>query len=404
MLKLIHTSDWHLGATLHDAPRQEEHARFLTWLTDTIEAEHIDALVVAGDVFDRRQPSNEALAQYYRFLVGLTRTRLARVIVVGGNHDSPSQLDAPREVLAALDVTVVGGWEEGDLDRHLVALPNPDGQVEAVVLAVPYVHEWALGVRTTGLQSAELRTALTERFSDLYTRLCDRAEARYPGATLVATGHLTAVAADKGDVPREMPLLGTIEGLQASIFDPRLAYVALGHIHRPMPVPGTRARYSGSPIAIGPREARVDRRVVEVSVEGGSVQVRSLPVPRFRGLVALSGPLSEVQTSLATLTWDEPLPPYVSVEVLTDRHVPGTGKVLQQSLDRAGSPQTGRPELVHWRETNTGKGAPVEAAVRLGELSIEEVFQRLCAQRGEPVDEPLLGALREAIEASGVDA
>lgn len=402
MLRLIHTSDWHLGATLHGASRQAEHELFFQWLMTAIDAEQIDVLVIAGDIFDRSQPANEALAQYYRALVDLSRTRLSQVIIVGGNHDSPSQLDAPRQVLAALEVTVIGGWNADDQDRHVVALRSSGGQAVAVVLAVPYVHEYALGLRTTGLSRAELAAALAERFTALYTGLCDRAEALHPGLPLLATGHLTALGSDTADAPRDIHLVGTIGGLPSAIFDPRLRYVALGHIHRPMPVASSVACYSGSPVPVAQAEAAVRRRVVLVEVAGDKVQQRSLPVPLFRDLRALVGTLPEVQTQLTALTWTEALPPYVTVEVLTEGHVPGTGQRLRERLAAAFPPGQPGPELIHWHETNTAeRTADAAPTVRLADLGIEQVFVRLCQQRGEPVTDDLLGALREALDRAG---
>lgn len=403
MLKLLHTSDWHLGATLHDASRQAEHELFFQWLLTTIEDEQIDVLVVAGDIFDRSQPSNEALAQYYQLLVALSHTALSQVIIVGGNHDSPTQLDAPRAVLAALDVTVVGGWNGAEPDRHLVPLRDRQGSVAAVALAVPYVHEWALGLRTTGLDRTQIRAELSDRFGALYSDLCDRAHKLHPRLPLVATGHLTATGTERGDAPRDIHLVGSIGGLPATIFDPRLAYVALGHIHRPMPVTGSVARYSGSPIPIGPGETAVGRRVVVVELDDASVRTRSLAVPRFRTLVDVVGPLDAVLTQLAELQWTEPLPPFVMVEVQTEGHVPGVGLRLREGLAEAFEDAAMRPSLIHWHATNISARSEEEAAPpALDSLSIEDVFLRLCNQRGEQVDDDLLGALREAIEAAEV--
>ena len=104
-MRLLHTSDWHLGHTLHEAPREEEHAAFLAWLVATIGERDVDALLVTGDVFDSSNPPASAQRSWYRFLVAAGQCRPGlQVVAIAGNHDSAARLDAPREVLAALDV------------------------------------------------------------------------------------------------------------------------------------------------------------------------------------------------------------------------------------------------------------------------------------------------------------
>src|SRR5688572_7407237 len=144
-MRLLHTSDWHLGHTLYDTSREAEHAAFLEWLLDTLEAHKVDALLVAGDIFDTANPSAEAQASWYRF-VAQARIRCPKldVVVIGGNHDSAARLDAPDPLFAALDVRVVGGLPKArgsvDLERLLVPLKNAQGKVGAWVAAVPYLR------------------------------------------------------------------------------------------------------------------------------------------------------------------------------------------------------------------------------------------------------------------------
>ncbi|HQP35447.1 MAG TPA: exonuclease subunit SbcD, partial [Polyangiaceae bacterium] len=233
MTRILHTSDWHLGATLEGASRDEEHERFLAWLETTLANERVEVLVIAGDVFDQSQPSAEAQRMYYRFLhrVGLGGL-VRKVVVVGGNHDSASRLDAPAELLAGLDVHVVGGLQAdpSTWDRCLCPLRNQRGEIDAVVAAVPFVHEYRLGVRTVLREPAEVRASFRQEFSKLYRELTDRALTMSNGAPVIATGHLACTAQgaslEKGDTPFEVHMIGLIGALDPSIFDPRIAYVA----------------------------------------------------------------------------------------------------------------------------------------------------------------------------------
>ena len=138
-MKFLHTSDWHLGRSLYGRKRYEEFTAFLDWLTQTIEDEKIDALLVAGDVFDTSTPSNRAQELYYRFLCRVAASCCRHVVVVAGNHDSPSFLNAPKELLRALNVYVVGSMTEALEDEVFVL--QVDDKPEAIVCAVPYLRD-----------------------------------------------------------------------------------------------------------------------------------------------------------------------------------------------------------------------------------------------------------------------
>jgi DNA repair protein SbcD/Mre11 len=139
-MKFLHTSDWHLGRSLYDRKRYEESERFLAWLTDLIIKEQISLLLVAGDVFDSTLPSHRAQELYYRFLTGLLKSPCRHVVIIGGNHDSPTLLNAPGELLKVLNIHVIGSATEHPEDE-VITLKNSSGAAEAVVCAVPYLKD-----------------------------------------------------------------------------------------------------------------------------------------------------------------------------------------------------------------------------------------------------------------------
>ncbi len=328
-LQILHTSDWHLGSSLESASRDDEHRRFLEWLLVTLRDEAIDVLVLAGDVFHYAQPSAEAQRLYYGFLARIgAETQVRKIVVIGGNHDSASRLDAPREVLDALRIHVVGGLvgDSTTWERCLCPIERPGGGVDAVVLAVPFVHEFRLGIRTTGRSPEEITADFREAFRRLYTDLADLAEKRWPGAPLLATGHMTCVGAEMGEYGTEIHQVGTIGGLPGDIFDPRLEYIALGHIHRMFPVEGTRARYSGSPLAMNVIEARSPRFVIRVELDEGlpagqRATTHKIPVPRWREILEITGPTEEVLGKLRALSSSAELPPFVYVKLEVDEYL-----------------------------------------------------------------------------------
>src|SRR5450830_1653635 len=113
-MRLLHTSDWHLGQSLHNFDRHYEHQCFLDWLIDTIVAEEADALLIAGDIFDNANPSSNAQRQLYRFLQqAKTRAPGLQIVVIAGNHDSPGRLEAPGPLLEAHGTVVIGNVVRG---------------------------------------------------------------------------------------------------------------------------------------------------------------------------------------------------------------------------------------------------------------------------------------------------
>lgn len=398
-MKILHTADWHLGVSAGPVSRGPEHDRFLAWLADELESREIDVLVVAGDVFDTHSPSAEASQRYYRFLAQAATKGVAQVIVVGGNHDSASRLDAPAEVLRALDVHVVGGLTQESLAAgdHLIPLRSRAGEVEAVILAVPYVHEFRLGVRTTDSDQAETRRLFTEAFQRVYSSLADLATAQYPGLPIVATGHLTVgEGVTREDYPQEIHQVGTIDALPASLFDARISYVALGHIHRSYPAdPDRRVWYSGTPVAVALPEARLPRRVLQVRLERGDAsvaEVEAVEVPMSRALLEMEGEPEEMLTELRSLEWVEPLPPLLYLRVVADELPVDLQSRLQDAL--AVHPECERPVIVELRQrrkTPLQELGP-EQTRALEEMTPREVFRSLAQASGVDADDQLLAA------------
>ncbi len=422
-MRLLRASDWHLGASFHEQPRAVEQAHFLEWLLAAVEEHEVDALVVAGDVFDTANPPAEAQSLYYQFLAklgargGRGRGGAPRqVIVVGGNHDSPARLDAPREVLACLSATVVGGY---DPDRAgaplhtacgaLVPLRNAAGEAVVVVAAVPFVSEYRLGARGFEASAEEQRASVHEVFRAAYTNLADRAEAAFPGARLVATGHLTVLAragakpSEEDAIPAEINRVGTLGALAPEVFDERFRYVALGHVHRGFSVdPAGRVRYSGTPLQVSAVEGAATRRVLLVDVEASEVTVTAVPVPQRRRLVSVAGTREEVLAALAQVRAGVgELPPYVVVEVFVEGPTPGVEAAVLARAKELGDDALKVARVVVRavrREAEAGAASalpPVEA------LTAEQAFRYAWARRygdGSEVPEAVLQRFRRVVE------
>ena len=318
-MKVLHTSDWHLGRTLYGRKRYEEFAAFLQWLNDTIVDQQVDILLIAGDVFDTSTPSNRAQELYYRFLCRVAGTQCRHIAIIAGNHDSPSFLNAPRELLRALNVHVVGAAADRPDDEVLV-LDDADGNPEAIVCAVPYLRD--KDVR--GVEPGETLEAKTAKFVEgvrtHYAQVCavaetKRQELKQAGSVdnipIIATGHLftTGGKTVEGDGVREL-YVGTLAHVGEEEFPAVIDYLALGHLHVPQQVGGhDHMRYCGSPIPMGYGEAKQTKQVVivEFSPEAspGPVParplVRTLPVPCFQPLERISGSLNVIRDSIEEL-------------------------------------------------------------------------------------------------------
>ena len=149
MLRVLHTSDWHIGRILYSRKRYEEYERFLDWMVGIIAEKSVDVLLISGDIFDTTTPSNRALELYYSFLSATSRTGCRSIIIIGGNHDSATSLDAPKQLLHALNITVIGAARE-KLAEEVVCIRGAEGEVELVVCAVPYLRERDIRVVTAG--------------------------------------------------------------------------------------------------------------------------------------------------------------------------------------------------------------------------------------------------------------
>ena len=249
-MKVLHTSDWHIGRTLYGRKRYEEFGAFLTWLADTIQQNEIDALLVAGDIFDTSAPSNRAQELYYRFLCRVAASCCRHVVVVAGNHDSPSFLNAPKELLKALDVHVVGSSTESPEDEVLV-LRNDQDTPELIVCAVPYLRDRDIRVAEAGESVEDKERKLIDGIRTHYATVAALAEQKREelGANIpiVGTGHLFTAGGQTvdGDGVREL-YVGSLAHVTAGIFPACFNYLALGHLHIPQEVNGSKTiRYSG---------------------------------------------------------------------------------------------------------------------------------------------------------------
>jgi exonuclease SbcD len=409
-MRLLHTSDWHLGQTLHNFDRTWEHQRFLDWLLDTLVAEEIDALLIAGDIFDNANPSAASQRQLYHFLQQ-ARARSPRldIVVIAGNHDSPGRLEAPGPLLAAHGTHVVGHIARNgdggiDLERLLVPLTGRDGTVQAWCVAIPFLRPG--DVPRTAPQEGETLdpyAAYLQGIALLYRQAHALAEARRaPGQAILAMGHCHMVGGDASPDSERRIVIGGTEALPASMFDPGLAYAALGHLHLAQRVgKQEHLRYSGSPLPLSFSEVGYQHQVLRIDLAGPAAgAIVPLPVPRAVELLrvpAAPAPLKDVIAALVGLDLPErPVheQPYLEVRVLLDGPEPSLRAQVEAALQ-------GKPvRLAKIEPTRRAVTAPgIEPAMSLDQLAAlqpDEIFRRLWQQRfGADAPDDQLAAFAE---------
>lgn len=270
MLTLLHTSDWHLGRRLYGKPRYDEFKQFLDWQLQTLREQKVDVLLIAGDIFDTTAPSNQAQNLYYDFLSQVCHTDCRHVIIIAGNHDSASFLEAPKQLLKAFNIHIIGSMTDTPTDE-VITLSDKSGQPELIVMAVPYLRDRDVRTVGHGERLDDKERKLAQGIKAHYAQIADIAIARQAqlqakykrSIPIVATGHLFTVGGQtmEGDGVRDL-YVGSLGSIGAEIFHPQIDYVALGHLHIPQVVGGQpHIRYAGSPIAMGFGESRQQKQV-----------------------------------------------------------------------------------------------------------------------------------------------
>lgn len=309
-MRILHTSDWHLGRSLYGRKRHEEFAAFLDWLVAEVKTKKINALLVAGDIFDTSTPGNRAQQLYYRFLHQITASNCRHLVITGGNHDSPSFLEAPRELLQAMNIHVIGSTKEDPAEEVLV-LEDASGHPELIVCAVPYLRDRDMRSTEAGETLEDKDRKLMQGIRAHYEAVAGIAEQRRDelgGAIpVIAMGHLFTAGSQtqEGDGVREL-YVGSLARVGANIFSDTFDYVALGHLHIPQKVGGLeRIRYSGSPLPMGFGEAKQQKSLCLVEFQGQTASVELVEIPVFQRLEHIRGDLATISDRIQALVTED---------------------------------------------------------------------------------------------------
>ncbi|MVN77006.1 exonuclease subunit SbcD [Hymenobacter sp. HMF4947] len=380
-MRVLHTADWHLGQHfLTGQERITEQQLFLDWLLQTVRAEGVDTLVIAGDIFDNQTPSYAAQELYYTFLVKMQATGCRDIVVVGGNHDSPTMLNASRQLLRQLRIHVVGGVP-ADPAEQVLALPG------LVVCAVPFLRDRDIRLAVAGETPDERQFRVRDSIASHYLAISEHdavRRLREQDVPVLATGHLYAAGGEAREGAERDVHIGGLGLVGAEHFPAAFDYVALGHLHRPQVVGGrAHIRYSGSPVPLSFTEADDRQQVLLLNFEGvGVPQITAIPVPVMRRLQRFHGELDEVEAAI--LAYDNEafrLVAWADVLVRSDESPAEVQRrvqaVLKERRSHVLAPRGARHQrLTEAPDAATAATSPLEL---LHELTVDEVFRRRVA-------------------------
>lgn len=387
-MRLIHTSDWHLGHTLRDMPRDEEQVEFLAWLLDTFEDQRADALIVCGDIFDTSNPSAAAQRHFFSFLAQFrARFPKASLVVVGGNHDSGHRLDAMSELLLALRIHVIGTFPRANPGKMIIPLKDAQDKICAWVAAVPYVREAELEVAEDEVDP------LTQRMQKLYALMGKYLDSRrQPGQSLVMTGHCYVRGSRLSPGSERRIQVGNQYPLPHDIFPAHVTYVALGHLHLPQTVGADRVVYSGAPMPFAMDEGSYPHQIQVVDLQGDSFTRAPIRVPRWAEFVCWPGQdrVASVSEAEAWIATQDALPvdfpnwkrPFLELRLDGTGYGSGLWDHLQRKLREK------MPRLIKLTDLRPVGGELRAPTTQLADLSPVEVFRRRWRQRYEEKEIP----------------
>lgn len=303
--KLLHTSDWHLGRTLYDRKRYDEFEQFLNWLAGFIRDEEISALLVAGDIFDTTTPANRALELYYQFLSKASLSGCRHIVITGGNHDSPSLLNAPKELLRLFHVHVIGAVTNSP-EEEVIVLRNEADTPEAIICAVPYLRDKDIRSVEAGEKMEEkdrkMLAGLTAHYA-MVAAIALEKQKEFDHVPIIGMGHLftSGGKTTDGDGVREL-YVGGAALVEEESFPECFDYLALGHLHVAQKVGrAEHRRYCGSPIPMGFGEAGQQKKIVVAEIKQHELTVTEHNIPCFQELKVISGNTTEILAKIETL-------------------------------------------------------------------------------------------------------
>lgn len=411
-MRILHTSDWHLGQFFINKSRLAEHKKFIAWLLEKVVEESIDAVIIAGDVFDTGSPPSYARELYNQFVIGMNAIG-RQLIILAGNHDSVSTLNESKDILAQLNTHVISA--AGDcLEEQVIELNDQHGEVGAILCAIPYLRPRDIMKSAAGESGEQKKQALGQAITDHYQMLFSVAVKKRDGlkktVPIIATGHLTAMGVTTSESVRDI-YIGSLEAFPASAFPPA-DYIALGHIHRSQIVAKSdHIRYCGSPIPLSFDELGRQKQVLIAEFCAGKLKsVEPLYIPLFQPMQVIKGNLESIEQQLTEFygcegiesdhkeagNFHEGLATWLSIEVETQDYLNDLQQRMQILTEKM------NVEILQLRRAKKQRRERIESDSKeiLAELNPVDVFERRLALEvfATDAEQEQLARLRQLFE------
>lgn len=397
-MKILHTADWHLGHRLHEQSQFQEQYLFLQWMIEYIQINTIDILLISGDVFDTGVPSTQSQKLYYDFLIELTKTNCSHIVITGGNHDAPGTINAPKALLSALDIKVIGKVTE-DVKEEVFKLKV--NSQEVMIAAVPYLRDQDIRKASAGETFTEIgdryKIALVNHYNEVANYCEEINKSKVP---VIAMGHLFAIGGSTSDSEQTI-YVGNLGDIGAEDFPKYFNYVALGHLHRPQIIGGyEHIRYSGSPNILSFSEINYQKKVVVLEINDNNItSIQEEDVPHFRQVLRVTGTVEECIKKLQAIQVNEDdLTPWVEVVIDNDvnnnvSHVEINKAVEELPIDVLKITLKNQRELKGLEEL-------IEETKHIKELTPAEIFKLKCTEMNVDLNEnvDLFDAFNEAVQ------
>jgi len=384
-MKILHTSDWHLGQYFYGKSRADEHLQLINWLVVLVEEQQIDAVIIAGDVFDTGTPPSYARELYFSLVAQLNQLG-CQLVVLAGNHDSVAMLSESKQVLSHLNTHVIACANKSDTEeQQLIELTNKQGQHMATLCAIPFIRPKDVVKSLAGQSLQEKQQQLQQGISNHYHHLYEKAQQL--GKPVIMTGHLTTVGATTSDSVREI-YIGNLEAFPASQFPPA-DYIALGHIHRPQLVAkNERIRYCGSPIALSFDETGQEKQVVIIEADESSItNITPQAIPCFQPMATLKTTIDKLAPSLQELAdqhhHDKPL--WLDIEIQATGYLDDISARVQEVINDLPIEAL----MIRRAKASRQKMARNNKQQTLAELTVDDVFNERLAQESWQTEEEL---------------
>jgi len=330
-MRILHTSDWHIGHRLYERSRIEEHRQFLNWLLDIIKEEKIDALLVSGDIFDSSLPSAESIDFYYQFLFRLYSETDAAAVIISGNHDSATRLSAPRKFLEMVRIHIVGKISD-NFDECIITLGKQNSAV--AIVAVPYLSEGEILSHISFESQIDRAIRYREALKSLYMQCVSKISKDLPK---ILMGHFFVHGGEASDSERAVQIGGSMP-ISAGDLPENIDYFALGHLHRPQQIKGREYPiiYSGSPLPMTFKEATYDKKLYILDLQKShEASSESITIPVFKELCRVSGNFNEIMAEARSDSrdWKDK---YIEVQLKLDIPITGASDSIRNAFAERG--------------------------------------------------------------------